>query len=114
MVKPLGYYTGYDPQNQSPIALHLLVEKFGDYLQQLGISEKLALLAIISRCLAVNAQFSDKDFIYTLEDAWSETDYDIPPELGGLLESLNELGDGDLLGICQTLIANHNHAEVAA
>ena len=115
MTQPIGFFTSLDPRAGTPAALYLLDQKFGSYLQHINRCEKLSLLAIISHCLAGNAHPDSEDFVFTLDDAWAELNYDLPPELGGLLESLNELSDGDLLGICQTLIENHNHAaEVAA
>jgi hypothetical protein len=114
MTQPLGYYTSLDPIAGTPPALCLLDQKFGSYLQKLTKFEKLSLLAIISHCLACNARPGSEDFVFTLEDAWAELDFDISPELGGLLKSLNTLEDGDLLGICQTLITNHSYTEVAA
>jgi hypothetical protein len=113
-MQPIGYFTSLDFPTGTPAALHLLDQKFGSYLQKLTKYEKLSLLAIISHCLACNAHADTEDFVFTLEDAWTELDYDISPELGGMLESLNTLKDGDLLGICQTLIENHSHTEVAA
>ncbi len=80
----------------------------------MGYSEKVALLAIITRTLAVDAQFGS-DEVFTLEDAWSETGYDLSPELGGLLETLNDLDDDDLYGLCMCLIDNrHDEGVVAA
>ena len=113
MTQPLGYYTSLDPLAGTPPALHLLDQKFGSYLQKLTRYEKLSLLGIISHCLACNAHRDSEGFIFTLEDSWRELDYDISPELGGMLESLNVLDDGNLLGICQTLIVNHSRVEVA-
>jgi hypothetical protein len=113
-MQPLGFFTNLDPRTGTPAALHLLDQKFGSYLQKLTRYEKLSLLAIISHCLACNTYRDTEDFVFTLEDSWTELDYDISPELGGMLESLNTLGDGDLLGICQTLIENHSYTEVAA
>jgi hypothetical protein len=113
-MQPLGFFTSLDPRTGTPAGLHLLDQKFGSYLQKLSRYEKLSLLAIISHCLACNAHRDSEDFVFTLEDSWCELDYDISPELGGMLPSLNELGDGDLLGISQTLIENHSHTEVAA
>jgi hypothetical protein len=113
-MQPLGFFTGYDPITSTPTALHLLDKKFGSYLQRINRCEKLALLAIISHCLAANAHPDTEDFVFTLEDAWAELDYNLSSELGGMLESLNTLRDGDLLGICQTLIENHSHTETAA
>jgi hypothetical protein len=114
MTQPIGFFTSLDPLGGTPAALHLLDKKFGSYLQRINRCEKLALLAIISHCLAANAHPDTEDFVFTLEDAWAELDYNISPELGGMLEALNTLRDGDLLGICQTLIENHSHTEVAA
>lgn len=108
MTHPVGYYTGYDPTTATPAALHILQEKFGSYLQKLTKYEKLSLLAIISHCLACNAHPDTEDLVFTLEDSWCELDYDISPELGGMLESLNTLRDGDLVGICRTLLEDIN------
>jgi hypothetical protein len=55
IMQPLGFFTGYDPIASTPTALHLLDKKFGSYLQRINRCEKLALLAIISHCLAANA-----------------------------------------------------------
>jgi hypothetical protein len=97
-MQPLGFFTGYDPITSTPTALHILDKKFGSYLQRLTRIEKLALLAVISHCLAANAHPDTEDFIFTLEEAWAELGYELPVELGGMLPSLNELGEGDLLG----------------
>ena len=114
MVKPLGYYTSLDPLKGSPAALCILADKYGDYLQKFTPDERFSLMAIISHCLAINEQPDTENFVFSLEDAWTELNYDISAELGGMLNSLNELSTGDLLGICQTLIENHSHMEVAA
>ena len=114
MTQPLGYYTSLDPIAGTPPALYCLVERFGDYLQKLTKHEKFALTTIICHCLAFNEQPNTEDFIFSLEDAWADLDYhNLSPELGGMIESLNTLDDGDLLGICQTLIVNHSRVEVA-
>ncbi len=52
MVKPLGYYTGYDPQTQEPVVLHNLQERFGSQLEQMTYEQKIVFRAALAGFIA--------------------------------------------------------------
>ncbi len=51
-MKPLGYYTAYNPQTETPDTLHLLQERFGSQLELMSYEQKIVMRAALADYIA--------------------------------------------------------------
>ena len=52
MTKPIGFYTGYNPQTHTPQALHKLQESYGSQLQEMSYEQKIVMRAALAGFIA--------------------------------------------------------------
>jgi hypothetical protein len=113
MSKPLGFYTGYNPQTQQPDVLHKLQERFGDKLQQMTWEQKVVMRAALANFIAnkpVHQPSPHPEEVTLMQGCiegagadWNIWDND--PELCEFIEACELLHESDLEGLITAISA---------
>jgi hypothetical protein len=111
MSQPVGFYTGYDPEAQSPEVLHNIQERFGARLQKMTYEQKIVMRAALADFIANKPVHKPSPHLeeITLIDCCIETAgvdwhiWDEDPELVGYIQSCSQLSEGNIEGLIQAL-----------
>lgn len=111
MTHPIGYFTGYDPQAQTPDILHQLQEHYGSQLQKMTYEQKIVFRAALSTFIANKPvhQPSPHACDVTLMQGciegagvdWGIWDND--PELVEYIQACEDLSEYDMEGLIEAL-----------
>jgi hypothetical protein len=113
MTHPVGYYTGYNPQSQTPDILHQLQQRYGAQLQEMTWEQKVVMRAALADYVAnkpVHQPSPHPDEI-TLIDCCIESagvDWDVwqkDPELVQYIQACSELHESDIEGLIEAITA---------
>ena len=110
-MKPLGYYTGYDPQKQSPEILHQLQEQYGPQFQRLTYEQKIVMRAALAGFIAQKPVWKEEGSGITciegcIESAGADWHvWDEDPELCKVIEACSQLSEGNIEGLIEALTA---------
>jgi hypothetical protein len=111
MVKPLGYYTGYDPKTQEPAILHNLQERFGSQLQEMTYEQKIVFRAALAGFIAQLPVWKEEGSGINCIDACIEsagTDWNIwneDEELCEYIQACNQLSERNIENLIEALTA---------
>jgi hypothetical protein len=111
MVKPLGYYTGYDPKTQEPAILHNLQERFGSQLQQMTWEQKVVMRAALTGFIAQLPVWEQEGNDITCIDACIESAgvdwgiWDEDQELCEYIQACSQLSEGNIENLIEALTA---------
>ncbi len=111
MSHPIGYYTAYNPQAQTPDILHQLQEHFGAQLQQMTYEQKIVFRAALAVFIANKPvhQPSPHKCEVTLMQCCIETAgvdwgiWDNDPELVEYIQVCEDLSEYDIEGLIEAL-----------
>jgi hypothetical protein len=109
MSQPVGFYTGYDPEAQSPEVLHDIQERFGARLQKMSYEQKIVLRGTLASFIALQPVWSDQGNSISCIDACIESvgvDWDVwdaDPELVEYIQRCSQLSEGNIEGLIQAL-----------
>ncbi len=109
MTQPVGFYTGYDPEAQSPEALHNIQERFGARLQKMTYEQKIVFRAALTGFIAQKPVWNDAGNSITLIDCCIESagvDWNIwyeDEELCEYIQACSQLSEGNIEGLIQAL-----------
>jgi hypothetical protein len=109
MTQPVGFYTGYDPEAQSPDALHQIQERFGARLQQMTYEQKIVMRAALTGFIAQLPVWEQEGNDITCIDACIESAgvdwgiWDEDQELCEYIQACSQLSEGNIEGLIQAL-----------
>jgi hypothetical protein len=111
MTHPVGYYTGYNPQSQTPDILHSLQERYGSQLELMTYEQKIVFRAALADYIAnkpVHIPSPHPDEVTLMQGCiesagadWSVWDED--PELCQYIEACESLHESDIEGLIEAL-----------
>jgi hypothetical protein len=110
-MKPLGFYTNYNPQTQEPAVLHNLQERFGSQLQQMNYEQKIVFRAALADFIANKPVWEEQGSSITCIDASIETAganwniWDEDPELVEYIQACSKLPEGSIENLIEALTA---------
>ncbi len=111
MVKPLGYYTSYNPQTRKPGILDRIQNEWGSYLENMTYEQKIVMRGALADFIANKPVWvpSPHPEEVTLVDSAIETAgvnweiWDKDPLLVEVIQKCSELHEGDIEGLIEAL-----------
>ncbi len=113
MSHPVGYYTNYNPQSQSPDILHRFQERYGAQLQHMTYEQKIVFRAALADYISnkpVHIPSPHRDEVTLMQGCiesagvnWDVWDKD--PELCEYIEACESLSESDIEGLIEALTA---------
>ena len=109
MTKPIGFYTGYNPQTHEPKALHKLQERFGSQFQGMSYEQKIVMRAALAGFIAEKPVWIDQGSDISCIDGCIESAgvdwgvWDEDPELVEYMQACSQLDESDIEGLIEAL-----------
>ena len=103
----IGYYTGYNPQTQTPDTLHLLQERFGSQLERMSYEQKIVFRAALAHFIAEEPVWKEGGSGITCIDCciesvgadWNVWEADM--ELTEWVQACSQLSESDIEGLIE-------------
>ena len=109
MTHPVGFFTSYNPQTETPDTLHLLQENFGSQLQKMTYEQKLVFRAALADYVANKPVWKNEGSSITLIDCCIESAgvdwniWDEDPSLCEWITDCSKLTESDIEGLIEAL-----------
>ena len=105
----VGYYTGYDPQTQTPDTLHLLQERFGSQLELMSYEQKIVFRAALAGFVAELPVWKEEGSGITCIDSCIESAgvdwgvWNADQELCEWIQACSQLSSSDIEGLIEAV-----------
>jgi hypothetical protein len=107
MSKPLGYFTGYNPQTQKPDTLHVIQERFGSQLEGMSYEQKIVFRGALALFIAEYPVWKEEGSGITCIDGCIESAgvdwnvWDADAELCEWIQACSQLSESDIEGLIE-------------